>query len=99
MILVIGSFHLPVASRAAAQSAMAQVIAASLMENGCISYTFGEDVLDPGLYRVSESWESMEELAAHFDTPHMAAWKLERAELGMTERNITAYEGEMTDLP
>ena len=70
---------------------MARVIAASLAEPGCHAYSYAEDVLDPGLFRVSEVWETREALAAHFETPHMAQWQAERIELGMMDRDVMAW--------
>lgn len=92
MIVVIGTFRLPVENVEAGRTAMAEVIAASRAEPGCLSYAYAEDVLEPGLFRVSEAWESREALAAHFEAPHMKQWQRERAELGMTERAVTVYE-------
>jgi quinol monooxygenase YgiN len=91
MIVVIGEFRLPLEHRAEAEQAMARVVAATRAENGCIAYAYAEDVTDPGLFRVSELWESHEALAAHFAAPHMLAWQRERAELGMKDRKVTAY--------
>jgi quinol monooxygenase YgiN len=71
---------------------MARVIAASRAEPGCLAYAYAEDVLEPGLLRVNEAWESRAALAAHFAAPHMQAWQRERAELGMSGREVTAYE-------
>lgn len=92
MIVVIGQFRLPVANLEVGRAAMARVIAASRAEPGCIAYAYAEDVLEPGLLRVNEAWESREALAAHFAMPHMKQWQRERAELGMTDRAVTAYE-------
>ncbi|MBV1691187.1 antibiotic biosynthesis monooxygenase [Novosphingobium sp. G106] len=92
MILVIGEFRLPLASIGAGREAMARVIATSRAEDGCIAYAYAEDVLEPGLFRVNEAWESCDALAAHFEMPHMKQWQRERAELGMTERKVTTYE-------
>ena len=91
MLIVAGTFRLPLERRPAAREAMNRVIAASRAEDGCIAYSYAEDLLEPGLFRVSEAWESREALAAHFETPHMLAWRRERAELGMTDREVTAY--------
>jgi quinol monooxygenase YgiN len=55
-------------------------------------YAYAEDVLYAGLFRVNEAWENREALAAHFETAHMKTWQRERAELGMTDRKVTAYE-------
>ena len=92
MIVVIGAFQLPLASLAAAREAMARVIAASRAEPGCLSYAYAEDILAPGLFRVSEAWESRAALAEHFKAAHMNQWQRERADLGMSDRAVTAYE-------
>jgi quinol monooxygenase YgiN len=92
MILVIGSFRLPIESLEAGRAAMARVIAATCAEPGCLAYAYAEDLLEPGLFRVNEAWESRAALAAHFAMPHMKQWQQERAELGMTGREVTAYE-------
>ena len=71
---------------------MARVIAASLAEPGCRAYSYAEDVVEPGLFRVHEEWNSREALDAHFSTPHMRQWQAEREALGFSEREIYAYE-------
>lgn len=91
MILVAGTFRLPVDILPAAREAMARVIAASRAEPGCLAYAYAEDVIEPGLFRVSEAWTSREALAAHFETPHMKEWLRERAEMGLTDRDVIAY--------
>lgn len=70
---------------------MERVIAATLQEPGCVAYSYAEDVREPGLFRVSEQWESREALAAHFASPHMVRWQAERASLGMSGRVVTAF--------
>jgi quinol monooxygenase YgiN len=92
MIMVIGTFRLPPRSIGAAQIAMARVVAASRAEAGCVDYAYAEDVLEPGLFRVSEAWTDRAALDAHFHTPHMQEWLRERAELGLIDRHVTAYE-------
>jgi quinol monooxygenase YgiN len=91
VIVVIGTFRLPPAGLAAGRAAMERVIVASRAEPGCIAYAYAEDVTEPGLFRVNEAWESREALATHFESAHMKAWQRERAELGMTDRKVTAY--------
>lgn len=49
MIVVIGTFRLPIERCAEAQGALSRVIAASRAEAGCLSYAYAEDVLEPGL--------------------------------------------------
>lgn len=91
-IAVIGQFRLPVERLDEARPVMRRVVAATRAEDGCIAYSYAEDLFDPGLIRVSELWHSREQLRVHFETAHMQRWIAERAELGLTERVITAYE-------
>lgn len=91
-VLVIGEFRLPPERMAEAREAMERVITATRVEAGCLGYSYAEDVLDPGLIRVSEKWESRELLAAHLTAPHMSVWKQEREDFGLSGRSITAYE-------
>ena len=94
MIVVVGQFRLPAARMAEARPVMAKVMLATRAEAGCVQYDYAEDVLDPGLIRVSELWDSRAELMAHMATPHMALWVQERVGLGLTERSITVYEAD-----
>ncbi|WEK47522.1 MAG: putative quinol monooxygenase [Candidatus Andeanibacterium colombiense] len=91
-VAVIGQFRLPPEALEAARPMMARVMAATRAEAGCIEYNYAEDLLDPGLIRVSEVWHSRAHLAAHLTTPHMAVWSEERAALGLRGRAITMYE-------
>ena len=92
MILVIGHFRLPAERMEEARPIMRRVVEATLREQGCIAYSYAEDVLDPGLIRVSEAWDSAEALTTHFASAHMRRWQEERTALGLTERDITRYE-------
>ena len=92
MLVVIGEFRLSPEHAAAAAEAMARVIAASRAEPGCLAYAYAEDVLEPGLFRVSEAWESRAALRAHFATDHMRVWQQERARFGMNGRRVAAYD-------
>ena len=99
MIVVVGQFRFPPERMEAARPVMRRVMEATRAEAGCIEYNYAEDVLDPGLIRVSEVWESRAHLAAHMQTAHMATWQRERAELGLSGRSIQVYEaGEPTAL-
>jgi quinol monooxygenase YgiN len=59
---------------AAATAAIADMVAASNAEEGCIAYAFTQDVLQPGVLHIVEKWTDDAALAAHFATPHMAAF-------------------------
>ncbi len=92
MILVVGTFRLPLDKLEQARAALLRVIEATRAEPGCIDYAYAEDVLEPGLIRVSEKWETREALAVHFEAAHMVQWRQERDELGMSDRDMVAYE-------
>ena len=91
MIVVLASFRLPQAALARARALMSEVIAITRAEDGCHLYDMGEDVLDPGVFKVSELWESAAHLAAHLDAPHMIQWGEERRTMGMTERQLRVF--------
>ena len=94
MIVVVGQFRLPVERMTEARGAMARVMLATREEAGCVQYNYAEDLLDLGLIRVSEVWDSREQLTAHLGTPHMAQWVQERTALGLSERAISVYEAD-----
>lgn len=94
MIIIEGTVRVPPERIEAARPAMEAMIRASRAEAGCLDYAYSMDVLDPGLVRITERWESREALAAHFGTPHMAAWRAEFAGLGITDRSLRLYEAE-----
>lgn len=90
--VVVGQFRFPPERMAEARPIMRKVMEATRAEAGCIEYNYGEDVLDPGLIRVSEVWESRAHLDVHMQATHMAVWQQERAALGLTGRSITVFE-------
>jgi quinol monooxygenase YgiN len=40
-------------------------------EDGCLSYCYGRDVLDPDLLVISERWRDEASLGAHLKQPHL----------------------------
>lgn len=91
-ILVIGTVRLPPENLGKARSAMTTMMAASRAEDGCLEYAYSQDLLDPGLIRVTEAWRGRDALAAHFKTPHMAAWRAMFPDLQITDRDLALYE-------
>ena len=92
MIAVLGSFRFPLEAIEQARPLMRAVIEATLTEPGCRTYSYAEDLAEPGCFRVMELWDSREELLAHLKTPHMKAWVEQRAALGFFDRDISLYE-------
>lgn len=92
MIVIAGYYRFPVEQLEAVKPAMARMIALSSAEPGCGHYAFAHDVLEPGLIRVSESWEDEAALKAHAASPHMAEWRAASAAHGIHDRTITAFD-------
>ncbi len=91
-VLVIGTVRLPPENIDRARAAMEAMVAASRAEDGCFEYAYAQDLLDPGLVRVTEAWRDREALAAHFQTAHMAAWRAVFPDLQITDRRLALYE-------
>jgi quinol monooxygenase YgiN len=81
--------------------AMRVALEGTRREPGCLLYAYGEDVLDPGLIRIVERWQSWEAIEAHSKAPHIKVWADAReANGGTLERDIWAHEanGEAREL-
>ena len=91
-ILVIGSVRLPPENIDRARAAMETMVAASRAEDGCFECAYSQDLIDPGLVRLIAVWRDREVLAAHFNTPHIAAWRAASADLKITDRKLALYE-------
>jgi quinol monooxygenase YgiN len=92
MIAVLGSFRFPPEALGEARPLMRAVVEATLAEPGCRAYSYAEDVAEPGLFRVTELWDSRDALSAHFETPHMRRWVEQRTGLGFADRRIALHE-------
>ena len=92
MIVIAGFYRFPVEQLDAVKPAMARMIEMSRAEPGCGHYAFAHDVVEPGLIRVSESWQDEAALKAHADSAHMAEWRAASAAHGIHDRTITAYD-------
>jgi quinol monooxygenase YgiN len=92
MLMIVGTVRIPADKLAAARQPMATVIEASRAEAGCLEYSYGEDVLDPGLIHVLERWQDWDAFRAHGKAPHADAWRACWPELGLYDRRLDAYE-------
>ena len=92
MIVLTGTIRIPADRLDAARPLMKAVIEATRAEEGCLFYTFGQDVLDPGLIVVAEAWRDEACLGAHLGSAHFAAWRDAGAALGVADRQLTVYE-------
>jgi quinol monooxygenase YgiN len=92
MIVITGTVRIPFGSLDKVRPAMKAMLEGSRAEPGCIHYAYAEDVFEPGLIWVSESWTDGAALQAHAQTAHMLAWREAGAALGLHDRQLTVYE-------
>ena len=83
----------------ALRAAMIAMQAASLAEDGCEDYNFSVELADPGAIRITERWTSMEALAAHFQTPHMAEFQAAMQAHPPSDAAAHFYEATETEMP
>ncbi|MEX0853111.1 MAG: putative quinol monooxygenase [Bauldia sp.] len=92
MIVVTGVVQIAPEGMDRARRQLRPLIEATRKEQGCLSYAFGEDVLEPGVIRVSERWLNWQALEAHQQSAHVAIWRAALKEIGVVHRDVVAYE-------
>jgi quinol monooxygenase YgiN len=94
MIIIAGSLTFDAADREDVLASLAEVTECSRGDEGCIEYTWAEDLEAPNTFRFFECWESEEHLDAHLTQPHedeFGARNLRRIK-GATARTYSAVE-------
>jgi quinol monooxygenase YgiN len=91
-LIIAGTVRVPPENLARLKPHMLTMLAASRAEDGCLVYSYGEDVAEPGLIRVFEVWRDQAALDAHARSAHMATWRAAGAELGVADRRLTLYD-------
>ena len=91
-ILIAGTVRVPPENLDAFRPHMEAMLAASRAEDGCLEYSYAVDVADTGLIRVFEAWRDQAAIDAHFQTPHMAAWRAAWPSFGVSDRRLFAYD-------
>ncbi len=75
MIYVIAELRIRTEMADKAFAAARKMVAATLTEDGCISYDMHQSVTDPSRLVVVERWSSREALSRHLETPHFKGWR------------------------
>lgn len=70
------------------------MVAATLQEEGCLTYAFSRDINDPDLIRIAERWETAEALAAHGKSAHMAEFNKAMGSVTREGAELWLYSGE-----
>ncbi|NWG53812.1 MAG: antibiotic biosynthesis monooxygenase [Hydrogenophilaceae bacterium] len=92
MIVIQGSVRISPDKMDQVREAARAMIAATRAEDGCIAYTFAEDVLEPGLIHIIERWRDQAAITAHGKTPHMAAFGAALAAIKPHGLKVCAYD-------
>ena len=72
--------------------AIKAMVAASRAEDGCIDYTFAQDLTDPDTLIIYERWSDQQALAAHGKSAHMAEFQKVMAANPPVGRDLRIYE-------
>ena len=75
MIVIAGTLTLGIAVDDSVLDACRTMMTATHAEKGCVDYVFSADPLNDQTLRVFEQWESLEDLEAHFQAPHMPPFR------------------------
>lgn len=94
MILVAGTIRIAGDRQDALLPAALTMIEKTRAEDGCHVYSFGWDMVEPGLIRIYEEWQSQAHLDAHIATAHMADWRAALGEVGVISRDVKIYQAE-----
>jgi quinol monooxygenase YgiN len=91
-LIVAGTVRVPPENLEGLRPKMIEMMTSTRGEDGCGAYAYAEDVAEPGLIHVFEIWRDQAALDAHFQTPHMAAWRAAWPSFGVSDRSLNVYE-------
>ena len=91
-IIIAGTLRFDPDKTDEAMSAVVEMMEATHREEGCHAYVFSADPIEEGLLHIFEKWESEEDLAAHFETAHIAQFRSKVPDLGVTGIDVLKYE-------
>ncbi|WP_299191898.1 putative quinol monooxygenase [uncultured Erythrobacter sp.] len=94
MLIVLAEAKLGEGALDAARDAMATMVEASRAEEGCVSYAYAVDVLDPNKLIIVEKWVDSDALTFHFQTPHMAAFQQALGSLDVQITELAKFQAD-----
>lgn len=92
MIIVAGYIEVEAAKAEEGEALARAMMAETRKEAGCVIYDITRSVERPTRYHVYEEWESLAALEAHFQAPHMAAFREGLGRIGVVERKVSRRE-------
>jgi quinol monooxygenase YgiN len=91
-LIIAGTVRVAPENLAGLKPHMVRMLVASRAEDGCVTYSYAEDVAEPGLIRVFEIWRDQAAVDAHVQSDHMKVWRAAWADHGVSERRLVLYE-------
>ena len=100
MIIVLVEVEVEPGSISQVKDALAKMETETRKEPGCLSYAFSVDLSDESRVRVTERWQTIEDVGKHMATPHMAEFQNAVVSIEPKSVEIKAYEvAREVDLP
>lgn len=90
-VLVAGTVRVPPERLAELKPHIEIYVRACRAEDGCEVFSFAEDLVEPGLIRVFETWRDAAALEHHKSAPHVAVWRALWPDFGVHGRSLTRY--------
>jgi quinol monooxygenase YgiN len=84
MIIIAGSLSFDPSDREDVIASLREVTELSRQDEGCVHYSWAEDLEVPNVFRFFECWQTQQHLDAHLVAPH---------EVAFGERNLSRIAG------
>ena len=91
MIQINGKIRMGADASPEAMDALIKMVRVSREEDGCLDYTFAQDLADPDTLILYERWRDQEALQAHMASAHMAEFQKTMAANPPKSRDIRMY--------
>jgi quinol monooxygenase YgiN len=88
MLILSVNLRVPKAEQETLRPEMERVVQASRKEPGCLSYSYGFDLLEPDIIRVFEVYRDDAALKAHGESAHFKAWRAVSGQYPREERRL-----------
>jgi quinol monooxygenase YgiN len=89
--VVVGYMQISPNDRAALVKVLLAHVPRVLRKDGCISYSFAADVLDPNVIRMSELWRDQEALEAHLQSDEFQSVLREMEKIKIVRRSVQRH--------
>lgn len=99
MIIVNGRIETTALNIEGLEKALKKMEDASRTEIGCHDYTFSVELNNPNIIRITERWDSMADLEAHFKSNHMSAFQAAMASSPPKSAAVHFYEANEVPRP